>query len=125
MVHVILLTHGTLGRSLMDSVMSVLGPQPDSIVLTNSGRSLEQIRDSLIPHLSDAPTIIFVDFCGGSPYMACQTLHYAGKETVVISGVNLPMLLSFFTKREKLSFSELVEAVKSDGARGIQLYHPE
>jgi hypothetical protein len=31
------------------------------------------------------------------------------------------MLISFFTKRNKLPFTELVSTVKADGLRGIEL----
>jgi len=122
MVRAILLTHGTLGASLMASVESILGPQIDVTVLSNSGLSLDQIIASLSPHIMDQPCIVFVDFCGGSPFMACKTLALSPDTVNLVSGVNLPMLLSFFTKRGKLTFPELAETVCSDGHRGIQLH---
>jgi PTS system mannose-specific IIA component len=122
MVRAILLTHGTLGASLMASVESVLGPQEEVIVLSNSGKSLEQIMNSLKPVADEVPCLVFVDFCGGSPFMACKMLALSPDRISLISGVNLPMLLSFFTKRNKLKFSELTQTVCDDGHRGIQLH---
>jgi mannose/fructose-specific phosphotransferase system component IIA len=71
--------------------------------------------------LGNGPGVLFVDFCGGSPYVACKSLHELHPQYAVISGVNLPMLFSFFTKRTQHPFSDLVEVVKTDGLRGIQL----
>jgi len=122
MVRAILLTHGTLGGALMASVESVLGPQEDVIVLSNSGLALDQILESLRAHVGDESCIIFVDFCGGSPFMACKSISLSPEHLTVVSGVNLPMLLSFFTKRGQLSFAELSETVQHDGHRGIQLH---
>ncbi|MCC6476260.1 PTS mannose transporter subunit IIAB, partial [bacterium] len=65
------------------------------------------------------PTIVFVDLCGGSTFMACATLPGERNNCALVAGVNLPMLLSFFTKRDKLSLSELAETVQKDGIRGI------
>jgi len=120
MVRGVILTHGTLGRELMASVQNVLGPQTDVDVLSNEGMSLEQITQTAQATLSGTSLIFFVDFCGGSPYVACKTLQQLHPECAVISGVNMPMLFSFFTKREQLGFQQLVETVESDGHRGIQ-----
>ena len=119
----ILLTHGTLGAALMASVESILGPQEAVVVLSNTGQALDQIADSLTPHLKDSRCIVFVDFCGGSPFMACKSLALSPETATIVSGVNLPMLLSFFTKRNKLNFTELSQTVKTDGLRGIQLHN--
>lgn len=123
MIRAILLTHGALGEALMASVVSILGPQEEVIVLSNSGQALDQITESLIPHLSGVPCIIFVDFCGGSPFMACKSLALPPETAVIVSGVNLPMLLSFFTKRNQLNFEELSRTVQTDAMRGIQLHN--
>jgi len=70
--------------------------------------------------LSDAPSVLFVDHCGGSPFVACKELHSRQPRHALLTGVNLPMLLSFFTKRDRLPFDELVQTVEADGHRGIQ-----
>jgi len=38
----------------------------------------------------------------------------------LISGANLPMVLSFVTKRDSMDLQELTEAIKRDGIRGIE-----
>ncbi|MBU0690481.1 hypothetical protein KKC97_13350 [bacterium] len=123
MTRAILLTHGALGEALMTSVESILGPQEEVVVLSNSGQALDQITDSLTPHLQGARCIIFVDFCGGSPFMACKSLALPPETAAIVSGVNLPMLLSFFTKRTQMNFEELSQTVRQDAMRGIQLHN--
>ncbi len=120
MIRAILVTHGSLGQALHDAAISVLGPQAGTAVLSNSGLSLEQIQDRVREALTNDPTVIMVDLCGGSPFMACCALTDLPGQTAVVSGINLPMLLSFFTKRDKLSLSELAETVARDAVRGIQ-----
>lgn len=124
MTRAILVTHGKLGESLYDAAVSVLGPQSGATVLSNSGLSLEQIQTQVRSLLTDEPTLIMVDLCGGSPFMACCSLTQLPGETAIVSGVNLPMLLSFFTKRDKLSLSELAQTVERDAMRGIQTRQP-
>jgi PTS system mannose-specific IIA component len=116
----VILTHGGLGRVLMDAAEKMLGPQTGVDVLSNEGLSLQQIVEAIESRLGDAPSVLFVDHCGGSPFVACKSLHSRHPQHVLLTGVNLPMLLSFFTKRARLSFDELVQTVESDGHRGIQ-----
>jgi mannose PTS system EIIA component len=116
----VILTHGSLGRALMDAVEKMLGPQTGVNVLSNEGLSLEQIVEAVEARLGETPSVIFVDHCGGSPFVACKSLHSRHPQHALLTGVNLPMLLSFFTKRGRLPFEELVQTVESDGHRGIQ-----
>lgn len=124
MIRAILVTHGTLGQSLYDAAISVLGPQVGANVLSNSGLSLEQIQTKVRSMLTDEPTLIMVDLCGGSPFMACCSLGDLTGDSAIVSGVNLPMLLSYFTKRDKMSLSELAQTVERDAVRGIQTRQP-
>jgi mannose/fructose-specific phosphotransferase system component IIA len=39
----------------------------------------------------------------------------------VLSGVNLPMVLSFLTKKDNLGIRELTDIMEKDGHRGIFL----
>jgi mannose PTS system EIIAB component len=117
----IIVTHKSLGGALMDAIQGMIGPQPDFEVLSNDGLSLDQIATVVEGRLDEVPTVLFVDFCGGSPYVACKSLRERHPQCALVSGVNMPMLISFFTKRDKLTFTELVETVEADGHRGIQL----
>lgn len=119
MITAFILTHGSLGSALLESVERVIGPQKEVTVLSNENLSLEQIQELAKSHLNERPCVFFVDTCGGSPYVACASLLPADTSSAVISGVNLPMLISFFTKRDSLPFHELVSTVETDGHRGI------
>lgn len=121
MIPALILTHGHLGEMLMEAVEKILGPQSDVQVLSNDQCTLDEMKSNVESRLSGEPCVIFVDFCGGSPYVACKSLREAHPNYAVISGVNLPMLFSFFTKRNKHPFAELVEVVTADALRGIQL----
>lgn len=119
MTRAILVTHGTLGQALYDAAASVMGQQECVDILSNSGLSLEQIQTRVRERVTSEPTVIMVDLCGGSPFMACCSLSGLSAETVIVSGVNLPMLLSFFTKRDKLPLTELAATLERDAMRGI------
>jgi len=124
MIHALITTHGLLGAELLRCVEALLGPQDGVQVISNKGQDLEglcKLVVSRIPAGEDA--ILFVDFCGGSPYVACRRACESPRRLAIISGVNLPMLTSFFTKRATKDFDELAEIVRDDGLRGIQLIH--
>ncbi|MBI5059723.1 hypothetical protein HZB60_08090 [candidate division KSB1 bacterium] len=120
-VAALIVTHGDVGRAMLDSIERTLGSQGDVAVISNEALALDQLVESVQAQLAQRPTIMFVDFCGGSPYVVCRTCRNSLPQGAVISGVNLPMLISFFTKRNKLPFAELVATVKADGLRGIEL----
>jgi len=116
MIAALIVAHGKMGRGLLNAATVIVGEQEAVHSISNSDLSLEQLQKEtrdILDHTGDC--IIFVD-CLGSAYTASRI---ASRGMPVISGVNLPMLLSFFTKRERLSLNELVEAVITDGRKGI------
>jgi mannose/fructose-specific phosphotransferase system component IIA len=121
MVSALIITHGDLGQVMLHSVERTLGAQEDVAVLSNDDLSLDQIAGRVREQAGSDALIMFVDFCGGSPFVACSAARAGRAQCALISGVNLPMLFSFFTKRGKLPFATLVETVKADGLRGIQV----
>jgi len=91
-------------------------------VVSNQERDLDGLCREVASRLpKEKDTILFVDFWGGSPYVACRRACESTGKLAIISGVNLPMLTSFFTKRPEKGFDELIQIVRDDGARGIQL----
>ncbi|MFH1010692.1 MAG: hypothetical protein V1784_05595 [bacterium] len=118
----LIVTHGLLGAELLRCVETLLGPQEGVEVISNQDRDLEGLCREVASHIpKERDTILFVDFWGGSPYVACRRACEDPGRLAIISGVNLPMLTSFFTKRAAKGFEELVEVVREDGLRGIQL----
>lgn len=121
MTRAVIITHGRLGAALMEVVEKTLGPQSDVEIITNENLALDHITREVEARLTDEATLLFVDSCGGSPFVACKILCARHANVAILSGVNLPMLFSFFTKRHQHPFAELRQIVESDGHRGIQL----
>jgi len=122
MIQALIITHGFLGAELLRCVEALLGPQDGVQVISNQGQDLEGLCKFVASRIpAEEHAILFVDFCGGSPYVACRRACDSPSRLAIISGVNLPMLTSFFTKRATKDFDELAEVVREDGLRGVQL----
>ena len=116
MIRAIIIAHGQLASELLNAALTIVSVQEEVITLSNTELSLEELQNSIKDNVVNPQnTIIFVD-CFGSPFTAAKI---AGGDIPVISGVNLPMLLSFFTKREYLTMNDLINAVINDGKKGI------
>lgn len=104
-------------RGLVHAAFVILGKQEGVYMLSNSDLSSDALQRAIKKTLREAADecIIFVD-CLGSSYTAAK---YTCEGAPVIAGVNLPMLLSFFTKRDRMRLPELVETVIADGKKGI------
>jgi mannose/fructose-specific phosphotransferase system component IIA len=126
LVRGIIIAHADLAKGFVATVEAIIGPQENMVALSNSQYSREDLDRLIKGYLDDGmPTVIFTDFAAGSTYAAARLAINAycqpGQATCdAISGVNLPMLLSFITKRENLTFPTLVETLRQDGHRGIQ-----
>lgn len=116
MISCILVAHGKMGRGLINAATVIVGEQDEVYILSNSDLSLESLKTKIAGIVSKVDEcIVFVD-CLGSAYTAARIVC---RDRPVVSGVNLPMLLSFFTKRERLDLEDLLQAVINDGRKGI------
>ncbi len=118
----LLITHAELGRGLLTAVTQILGAQEEVITISNSELALPHLLSTIEAECSrSGETFIFTDFKGGSCDLAARTTASSGLDRFCISGVNLAMLLSFFTKRTLLNGKELQQTVAEAGKRGIEL----
>lgn len=118
MVRALIIAHGNMAQELLNAAITILGVQQEAFTFSNAELSLADLQRSIKNRLTDSKdTIIFVD-CFGSPLTAAKIVSGG---LPVISGVNLPMLLSFFTKRDTMPFGELVKNVTADGQKGISI----
>jgi mannose/fructose-specific phosphotransferase system component IIA len=125
MVGGILFTHGDIGRELLRTAESILGGQRNVVALSNEGFSASLMEDALSETLKkegfQEDVVIFVDLARGSCWVAVERIRQKNQNVYLISGVNLPMLLRFFYKRDSLDIQALVEHLREGGTEGIQI----
>ncbi len=121
MIKGIILTHGDLGRSLINTTQKIIGEMPGIKVLSNEQISMKDLvinLDSAIRDWEDNEQIlVFIDFFGGSCWHAARIVQKNCNNLVLISGVNLPMMLAFFSKRNSYRLTELAEYLKESSAK--------
>lgn len=123
MIGIIIATHGNFGKELAASSAMIFGEisHVEYVSLTREGtaeeftQSLEEARTKLSVMEG---IIIFSDLFGGTPSNLTMKENTKGNIRT-ITGVNLPMLLTCLSERERLSLDELTEEVITQGKSGI------
>ena len=128
MVGILILTHGTLGESLIHCASHVLNKRPprlkqlgvtaqdDPLLLLPQARTLVKELDG------GSGVIILSDMYGGSPSNIAAKLLVPGRVEGV-AGVNLPMLIRVLTYRDKALSTVMTKAV-SGGCEGVMRIPP-
>ncbi len=121
-VGIVLFTHADYGKALMDSAEGILGTQDAYEVLSvDSGVEVEDLLTNLrtaVERLdAGSGVVIFTDMFGGTPSNLSISL-LGSLKVEVITGVNLPMLLRAFNRRNE-SLMELAREVREAGIQGI------
>ena len=123
MIGILLITHGTLGESLIHCACHVLNKRParlkqlgvsaqdDPLLLLPQARALIKELDS------GHGVLILSDMYGGSPSNIASKLLIPGRVEAV-AGVNLPMLIRALTYRDK-SLQTIVSKAVSGGCEGV------
>ena len=121
MIKGIVVGHCDYGSSILNAVTSISGIKEALESVSNDCLSTNElteiIRESALNSDGDG-IIIFIDVFGGSCWRAAKMAKLDNAH--IITGVNLPMVLSFVNKRLKITLDELVEVLKHDGKLGIQ-----
>jgi mannose PTS system EIIA component len=134
MIGCIILTHADLGVGLKNALEGIMGQQEELSVISNTGMGREEMISALQREIGkenyDDGVVIFVDMPGTSWWQTAKKV--AGgmltdpnstpvpkPKMAVITGVNLPMLVKFFTLRKSLPLSQLVPLIKLEGEKGI------
>lgn len=131
MVALLLVTHGDLAKSLLNSAALIMGQAPliESYGLYH-GDDVDELKEkvkSAIIRLNDQSqgdgVLVLTDLFGGSPANAtARCLHELKDENIkveCITGVNLPMLLEVATSVTFLSLEELKNTCLETGPQSI------
>ncbi|GBD92832.1 PTS system mannose-specific EIIAB component [bacterium BMS3Abin05] len=126
MINGIVLTHSDLGKAFVNTAFRIVGPANRIDSLSSAGLSPKDLKVRLEKIVerddNDDKTIVFVGLKGGNPWHVACRVAKERPNISVISGLNLPMLLSFLTKRDELPLSGLLEILKIDALRGIDIF---
>ncbi len=123
---ILIVAHGSLAESLRSAIEHVLGEVPDLDVL---GLAPDGDLDSARRQICDAAkaldrgggVAVVADLHGGSPCNAAETaLRGAATDAALLSGANIPMLLSLARSRD-MPLAEAAEAAVEAGRQYIQL----
>jgi len=111
----IVLTHGGLAGGLVDAVSRISGVGPDALrAVSNDGKSPDVLQAELAEILEQGGVLVFTDLPSGSCALAARICCRQQKDSAVVFGVNLAMLLDFVFHRD-LPLKELVPRLLEKG----------
>src|SRR4030066_2350048 len=125
MVGIIVVSHGRLAEALISSVEFLVGNLQKikgvSIWPKDKEKEVkERIQQKMIEVDDGDGVVILTDILGGTPTNI--SLSFLEKERVeVVTGVNMPMLLTLSSYRKGRSLREIGKLVKKSGRRSIVL----
>ena len=121
----IIICHKSMAASLIYTVEAILGHHDDLIPFSNEKLTTEEAVSQLQEIISEnehpREVIFMADMRGGNCWAIASLISRNEADYHVVSGVNLPMILSFLTKKDQLTVEELAETIEKDGHRGILL----
>jgi mannose PTS system EIIA component len=126
-IGILIVTHGEIGTSLLESASQILGSRPPQVATLSVWRHDDPddlvLRARELMEGIDAGdgVLILTDIFGATPGNVVSKLLRDGRVEGV-SGVSLPMLLRVVTGRNgsaRLSVGEAVQRALSGGAEGL------
>ncbi|MDD2832792.1 MAG: PTS fructose transporter subunit IIA [Methylotenera sp.] len=129
MIGILIVTHGTLGDSLIACATHVLGRAPEQTMTLAVGS--QDAPEDLVPsalHLIAAldtggGVLVLSDMYGATPSNLVARLLQTN-QVEAVAGVNLPMLVRALTYRER-PLAEMVEKAISGGREGVVSFRCE
>lgn len=119
---VAIITHGDLGceaRNVSDKLVHSL----DHIFCySNQVDSLDVIQKNILTVISEKQPehiLILTDLMGGSCWLLANRIKQQIPEATVISGLNIPLLISYKINHDKLEWDDLIRKITEDGIKGI------
>jgi mannose/fructose-specific phosphotransferase system component IIA len=119
-----ILTHEQMAICLHKGIEKILGKQKNVFPYTNLVDALPVLAKKIgqdIQDLQPDHIVCFVDLAGGSCWSLAGMIRKKYPGTTIIAGVNMPMLVSYFSNLNDLTFEALIKKVIIDGSRGIVL----
>ena len=125
MVGAVVVTHGQLGREMLEVARMIVGELPHvQVVSIGWGGDIERSRAEIEAAVKTVDrgsgTLILTDMFGGTPSNVSLALMVAGR-VEVITGVNLPMIIKLANQRDNETVADLARRVRDQGKGSIAL----
>ena len=126
MISILIITHGGLGQSFLDTTEIIMGGKSEntmalSIDLT---QNVDLLHDKIVEALEGLKgpdgVLVLTDMFGGTPSNLSYSFMEAGK-IEVIAGANLPMLIQALSWRKKKPLPVLASDLEEFGKKSISL----
>jgi mannose PTS system EIIA component len=123
MIGLMIVTHCDLGRELVNAAEFIVGRMEGVEVISitqasNSEKVRKMIEDKISSLNKGKGVLILTDMFGGTP--SNLSLSFLKDEMVeVLTGVNLPMVISIAQNRTRMSLGELAEKAQEAGKMSI------
>ncbi len=125
MIGLLIVTHCNLGKEFLNSAEFIVGKVSHAEVVSitqssDSEKIHKQIEDKLSSLNQGKGVIILTDMFGGTPSNLSLSF-LKEKQVEVLSGVNLPMVISIIQNRSNMSLNKLAETAQEAGKMSISL----
>lgn len=123
MIGILLITHGTVGEALIQSVSHVLNKRPEYLAYVgvapqeDSSDILPAAQAALLQVDQGEGALILTDMWGATPSNVAVKLLEPGR-VAGVAGVNMPMLLRALTYRER-DLETLITRAVAGGRDGV------
>ena len=126
MTGILIVTHGGLGQSLLDTAEIILGKPSENIMALaiDLTQNVDLLHDKIAEALeclnAEPGVLVLTDMFGGTPSNLSYSFMEEGK-IEVSAGVNLPMLVQALNGRKKKPLPVLAAELEEFGKKSISL----
>jgi len=123
MVGAVIIAHSFMGKELIATAEYIVGKIEGITAIsidgeTNAFEARNRISDAINQVSQGDGVLLLTDLFGGSP--SNIAFSFLNSEKIdVVTGVNLPMILTFWNKREGKGLSDLAKLIQCSGIRNI------
>jgi len=119
---VIVITHGNAAEDMVDAVERVVGKLDVRTISVRIGEprtETESRLEKVVDELHAEEVLFLTDLEGSTPYNLC--CKRCGGKSVVLSGMNLPMLMKLATANRAHGALMLAEELQATGLKSIHI----
>lgn len=126
MIGILVLTHGPFGEDLLKTACGIMNDNEKISALNLSRRQdfatlRKRVSDAIVELKVDGGVLVLIDAYGGTSYNTSLPLM-SELPISLVTGVNLPMVLSALTNRHRMALEALARKVSEDAKKTISYF---